>query len=190
MVQNNDIIGFDNFQRIQDRKSYFLGDPNSERALTRLAINDTLRKQYVNELEVRITPNATQVKRLEAAVNSEIHEDPVDRFLKSRLTNGCICGSDNVGIKNRYYYVFHFIKQRDPSQEPDSSYERSLMTGRVCRHRSQRQFYLEQAKSIIRFREEQPEFARRVLGIDAASQELGCRPEAVSYTHLTLPTKA
>lgn len=186
MVQNNDIIGFDNFQRIQDRKSYFLGDPNSERALTRLAINDTLRKQYVNELEVRITPNATQVKRLEAAVNSEIHEDPVDRFLKSRLTNGCICGSDNVGIKNRYYYVFHFIKQRDLSQEPDSSYERSLMTGRVCRHRSQRQFYLEQAKSIIRFREEQPEFARRVLGIDAASQELGCRPEVFGTVYRLL----
>lgn len=186
MVQNNDNIGFDNFQRIQNRKNYFLGDLKSERALTRLSINDTLKKHYVNELEVRITPNAAQVKRLEAAVNSESREDPVNRFLKKHVKNEFILKSDRIEVSNRYYYVFHFIKQRDPLQEQDSSYERSLKIGRICRHSRQRQFYLEQAKSIIQFREEQPELAGRVLGIDAASQELGCRPEVFGTVYRLL----
>ena len=133
MVQNNDLIGFDNFQKIQKRKAYFLGDPKSERELARLAINETLKKPYVNELEVRITPDGEQVKRLEKAANSEMWVDPVEQYLQTRRkSNGD--GSDDSDLKKRFYYVFHFLKQSDPRLEPDASYDRAMKTSSICRH--------------------------------------------------------
>lgn len=184
MVQNNDYMGFDNFQRIERRKAYFLKDVESERVLTRLTINDTLRKPFVKEMEVRISPFVEQVKRLESAVNLDCNDDSVEQFLKRR--NGCTGTRENEDLRNRYYYVFHFLKRRDLRQEADASYERSERTGRICRHEKQRRVFFEQAKDIIRFREEQPLLARRVLGIDAASRELGCRPEVFGRVYRML----
>lgn len=161
MVQNDEFIGFDHFQQIERRKAFFLGDYRSERSLTRLLINETLKKRYILELEVRITPNADQLRRLERAVNAEADE-------------------------NRYYYVFHFLKQNDPSVEGDASYNRSLKSGRICRHDDLRRKVMQQAKEIIRLREHQPLLARRVFGIDAASQEIGCRPEVFGTVYRLL----
>lgn len=182
MVQNNDYMGFDNFQRIERRKAYFLKERESEYQLTRLAINDTLRKPYVKELEVRISPSASQVKRVEATVADESGQDPVARFLANRQANT----AKKEELQNRYYYVFHFLKKRDVRQEPDAAYERSRKTGLICRHDIQRRAYLQQAEEIIIFREKQPELARRVLGIDAASRELGCRPEVFGRVYRML----
>lgn len=187
MVQNNNLIGFDNFHKIQKRKAFFLGDPESERALARLAINETLRKEYVYELEVRISPDGEQVKRLEAAVNSEMPVDSVDQFLQMQKF---FCygenKSDKDDLRKRFYYVFHFLKKKDPRLEPDASYERALQTGLICRHDQQRLFFMDQAKEIIRFRETEPHLAGRVLGIDAASAELGCRPEVFGTVYRLL----
>lgn len=184
MVQNNDYMGFDNFQKIEKRKNYFLKERESERVLTRLAINDTLRKPYVKELEVRISPIIDQIKRIETAVHTETGKDSVDRFLTRGSSNPETLEKEN--LRNRYYYVFHFLKKRDHRQEVDASYERSKQTGRICRHEKQRRTYLEQAKDIIHFRENQPHIARYVLGIDAASRELGCRPEVFGRVYRML----
>lgn len=172
MVQIGDIIGFDNFQNIERRKAYFLDDASSERALIRLTVNDALKKDYLQELEVRISPDIDQISKLESYVCGGVHQDPVDEFFSNRSGR-----QQCLEVKDRYYYVFHFLKKRDPSLEPDASYERSLKTKRICRHQDTRQKFLNQAQDIIRFRTNQPKLARRVLGIDAASREIGCRPE-------------
>ncbi len=162
LVQTNDIIGFDNFQTIHRRKSYFLGkDGLSNTYLARLAINETLKKPYIKELEVRIHPIPDQIQQLEHIIMSE--ETPKD-------------GKD---IRERYYYVFHFLKQKDSlfqetqaiGNSPHTSYNIS------CRHDNLRKRISVQAREIIKFRTTKPHLARRVLGIDAASQEIGCRPE-------------
>lgn len=184
MVQNNDYMGFDNFQAIEKRKAFFLKERESERQLTRLTINDTLRKPYVKELEVRISPSEDQLKRVEAAVCTESNNDSVVQFLAKRNRN--VDNPKTAELRDRYYYVFHFLKKRDPSQEADASFNRSKKTGRICRHAEQRSAYLKQAKDIIRFREKQPSLARRVLGIDAASRELGCRPEVFGRVYRML----
>lgn len=183
MVQNNKYMGFDNFQTIERRKASFVQDRESERALTKLAINDALRKPYVNEMEVRISPVVDQVKRIDAMVHSKSGEDAVDRFLAKRNPQKC---SQEKDLRNKYHYVFHFLKRRDPSQEADASYRRSEVTGQICRHELQRNTFLKQANEIIRFREEEPEIARRVMGIDAASRELGCRPEVFGSVYRML----
>lgn len=184
MVQNNNYIGFDNFQRIQGRKGYFLRDYDSERALMRLAINAILEKDYIEELEVRISPDIAQIKRLDAAVNSRNWLDPVEEFCEQRGKYSVL--SDDEDLRKRYYYVFCFAKRRDPRQEADASYERSEKTGRICRNDEQRKLFLKQAKMIIRFREDHPKLAQRVLGIDAASRELGCRPEVFGTVYRLL----
>ena len=178
LVQNNDIIGFDNFQQVERRKAYFLNDPESERTLVRLAINETLKNDYINDLEVRVSPDTRQIRKLESIVNSKRYKDSVGAFLDRRSTDTKDIGSsDQTDLKKRFYYVFHFLKRRDFRLEPDAAYERSLQTGRICRHAEQRRIFMEQAREIVRFREDFPQLAQRVLGIDAASRELGCRPE-------------
>jgi hypothetical protein len=174
MVQNNDFMGFDNFQRIERRKAYFLDDPYSERALIRLAINESLKKDYLKEMEVRISPEPNQIKRLEKYINSSQRADPVDEFLSRRAGDG-----ERVDLRQRYYYVFHFLKRTDSLNTKDPSYQRSIKTRRICRHMELRQKFLNEAKEIISFREDSPNYAKRVLGIDAASKEIGCRPEVL-----------
>lgn len=190
LVHVNDNMGFDNFQRIERRKSYFLGDYESNRKLTRLAVNETLHKSSVCDLEVRIGPYTELVKDLEGYVLSGEKESRVDRFLKLRAhrTQKNLENRDKADdLQKQFYYVFHFLKRRDPSEGPDA-YENiaGLKTGRFCRHLAQRNSYMKQAKEIIRFREEKPELACRVLGIDAASQELGCRPEVFASVYRLL----
>ena len=185
MVQTNDYIGFDNFQTIQDRKDYFLGDHNSEKHLTRLAISETLRKKHIKELEVRITPRVTQIQRLDDAVSPESRMSSVDRFLAKRFPAQYGQHSSGDDIKNRYYYVFHFIKQPDLFPE-DASILPCRNTREVCRHDTFRRKILTQAKQIMRFREQKPLLAKRVLGIDAASKEIGCRPEVFGTVYRLL----
>lgn len=185
MVQTNDYIGFDNFQTIQDRKDYFLGDHNSEKYLTRLAISETLRKKHIQELEVRISPRVDQIARLDNAVSAESRMSSVDRFFSKHASAQHVQSSSGDDIKARYYYVFHFIKQPDPFPEDVSNVPRRN-TREVCRHNTFRRKILMQARQIMRFREQKPLLAKRVLGIDAASKEIGCRPEVFGTVYRLL----
>lgn len=192
LVQTNENIGFDNFQRIERRKSYFLRmkDREANRVLTRLTINESLRKKSMQELEIRLSPDARLVGELDEYVQSNGQGNSVDRYLAALVAKKEIRSLETAprdSLKNRYYYVFHFLKRRDPSQELDE-YEAvdNLKTGLICRHLAQRQNYMKQAKAIIRFREENPELACRVLGIDSASREIGCRPEVFGSVYRLL----
>lgn len=188
MVQINDYIGFDNFQQIERRKAFFLADRKSERALTRLAVNDSLKKDYVRELEVRIKPDEEQLRRLEAAINSDSTEDPVAQYLaRQAAARGWPAYlRQEEELAKRYYYVFHFLKRRDPDSEAGTEQKHSAVCARVCRHNELRRQIMEQAKTIIRFRERNPGLAKRVLGIDAASWELRCRPEVFGSVYRLL----
>ncbi len=192
LVQTNENIGFENFQRIERRKSSFLRmkDREENRVLTRLTINESLRKEFMKELEVRLSPDERLIGELDGYVQSNGQDDNVDRYLAASAARTGALSSDTSSEKNlkdRYYYVFHFLKRRDPSQEADE-YDAvdNLKSGLICRHSAQRQNYMKQAKMIIHFREENPELAKRVLGIDSASREIGCRPEVFSSVYRLL----
>lgn len=164
MVQNNDLIGFDNFQRIQRRKNLFAGDPTSDKYLVRLAVNEPLRKKYIKELEVRITPDVNQLKRLEQIVNDE--------------------DEDNLSLNDRLYYVFHFTKKEERTEldkERNNSQKRMFY-----RQEKLRKKLMKETRRIIDFRENEPQVAKRVRGIDAASQEIGCRPEVFATVYRRL----
>lgn len=81
-------------------------------------------------------------------------------------------------LRKKFFYVFHFIKKADDETD------RGFCCG--CRHSRLREEIRQKAQALIRFRKDCPRTAARVLGIDAAGQELGCRPEVFAPAFRTL----
>ena len=81
-------------------------------------------------------------------------------------------------LKDRYYYVYHFIKEPDSALQQTSRFDLSqeYLAPYILEYRHYRKRYdiWKQALEIIKFREWYPSSASRVRGIDACSQEIGC----------------
>ncbi len=160
LVQTNSNIGFDNFAKYQDRKEDFIEDTEFERYYLKLALQGTIINQNISYLEARISPKDTAekdrnyIKKIEGIFKNESE------------------------LKERFFYVFHFIKEKDE--------EDSLHSDIICRHYSKRMSLRKQAIAIARFRERYPKEAVRLRGIDACAKEIGCRPEvfAQAYRYL------
>lgn len=156
-VQTNENIGFDNFEKYQDRKEDFIEDTPFEKPYLQLSIKGTLENENIHFLEARITPkknakkNAEYIKRLDREIDAK------DRW------------------KENYFYVFHFIKEKDDLQLTGSNSH--------CRHFKKRQKLRKQAEAIMRLREEYPLTAMRLKGIDACAKEIGCRPEVFAQVY-------
>ncbi|MCD7882744.1 MAG: hypothetical protein LUI87_03410 [Lachnospiraceae bacterium] len=147
MIQSNERIGFKNFQNYDRRKKLFLVSANDKQRILKLAIEDTLSNRWLKNLEIRIVPRDSAT------------EDRDDIRL-----------IDNVIDDKRYYFVYHFVKSEDSElKRAKDSY--------TCRNYRKRQQVRRQAESIVELREKFPNEGKRVLGIDACSSEIGCRPE-------------
>lgn len=157
LVQTNSNIGFDNFEQYQDRKEDFIENTPFEAPYVEMALKGTLENQNILALEARITPKNT------AAANRDY----------IRKVDGILC--NDAELKKRYFYVLHFIKERD--------YTQGLGNDIYCRHYEKRKKLRRQALAVARFRVQYPKEARRVRGIDACSKEIGCRPEVFSQTY-------
>lgn len=148
MVQSNNKVGFVNFEKYQDRKKDLLDAKIFNNEMVRRAVRDCLLSGNVCSLELRITPGAT-----------------IEKNKKK------ICELDQIigEPKDKYFYTVHFIKEADDEVQNEDIIN--------CRNYSCRKKAKKQANALIGFREQYPEIASRILGIDAASNEIGCRPE-------------
>ena len=155
IIQTNDNIGFENFAVYSRRKSGFLYKKNVLKSMIENAVFTD--KKNMKSLEIRVTPGKTAYEN--AAMISEYSK---------------IIGTSH-GRKPMshewFYFVFHFTKQPDTLPDKDSYF------GESCRHYRKRISLEKQAAQLISFRNQYPELARKVRGIDACSQEIGCRPE-------------
>lgn len=154
LVQSNERYGFRNFQIYDRRKNLFI-DRNDSGRILRLAIKDTLENEWIRNLEVRIVPRRTCRENVE--------------YIRMIDRQG---GMEEKEELDRYYYVYHFTKQEDDIQ--------SLRSNDICRHTRKRVEIRDQALAIAEMREKYPMEAKRVLGIDGCSKEIGCRPEVFS----------
>lgn len=163
MLQVDQKVGFDHFQKLQSRKSYFITDKKFVQLIMHLAVWTPLKQRpHLQELEARIAPRASA---------EQIYRDIAD------LENASQEESAEVEeLKQRYYYVLHFTKEEDKCPV-DTKAEFTF----DCRHAQYRLKLERQAKAIMVFREQYTEVAKRVLGIDACSQEIGCRPENFAF---------
>lgn len=70
----------------------------------------------------------------------------------------------------KFFYCVHFIKKPDNITFKEDDFIE-------CRHSALRQRIHRQAVALLDLRKYAPETAARILAIDAASSEIGCRPE-------------
>lgn len=151
LLQCNDKIGFENFQAYQRRKNWFTTS-YTKGELAGIAVNDAFQASNLKSLELRIMPEKC------SADNVHIIERYDHEILK-----------DYKGKKVKYYYVFHFRKQRDTSIIKDCN--------PAYRHEKYRRELKRHTNAILQMREHNYEKGRRLLGVDACSGEDGCRPE-------------
>lgn len=158
MIQVNNNVGFHNFLLYQDRKESFIDTARSdkfEEVYLRMAVRDTILNQHIKKLEARITPKKTMEEMYRSIKK-------YDHFIMGE--------EDADGLRDRFFYVCHFIK------EADRDIGKSFYEDR-CRHYRKRQEIREQAEALLEFRRQAGDFAERLRGIDASSEEIGCRPE-------------
>lgn len=153
LIQTNDVVGFDNFNSYEIRKTLFIDNyPVYERLVAPLAIGQYFYKGLDRYVEPRIAPKDS-VRNLLKAI------DELDRDLKRM----------SLADKDRdYRYILHFIKQRDTcfaKSEPMNP-----------RHHELRQHIRRQAYAIYGLCKHS-RFSNRVAGIDAANSEINARPE-------------
>ncbi len=163
LLQNNDKIGFQNFQIYQKRKDWFT-TAFSEEELAQIAVKGAFHKQCLKSLELRLMPADSDVKNI-------------------HMLRLCDKAIGQLNFKSRkkadrkYYYVFHFGKKKD------SVYKGGEMR---CRHKAFRGKLKRQSNAIMSMREKNPRVGERLKGIDACSSEDGCRPEVFAVAFRTL----
>lgn len=151
LLQTNRKVGFENFSIISHRKNVYA----DYQTMAKLAICGSMENENIKKFEVRFSP-AESVEKLVANMMKLEDFELADKKKKKAV-----------------YYVLHFAKSAD--ENPSENY----LWGRrkVYRHKRLRDKLERQAGAVERLRDEYPEYAARVLGIDACAQEIGCRPE-------------
>lgn len=162
MIQANGHVGFDNFLQYQNRKEYFIEDTSLEAIYLQMAVRDTILNQHIKKLEARITPKDT-VQKLRKSI---IKNDTI--ILDREKTK-----EDKEKLKNKFFYVCHFIKGKDPAFEENAN----EYLKREFRHYKKRSDVKKQAEAILNFRKKSGPYGDRIRGIDASSEEIVCRPE-------------
>ncbi len=150
IVQVNSEIGLHNFIVYERRKVSLLQNQNWKNLAVQIAIEKSLKESPIKSLEARISTGNTAKENME--------------YIK---------GLDDVinqktDLRDKYFYTMHFCKRPE---------EISTGYGLECRSMRFREAIEQQAMAIAVFREQYPDYASRLKGIDAASQEIDCRPE-------------
>ena len=149
LIQSNDYVGFANFQRYERRKRDLIDDRIFKDDDVKYAVRENLLNKNIVSLEIRIQP-----------------KDTTSDILHTIMYLDDIIGGD----KSKYFYTLHFLKRPDEPVKFDDELCQ-------CRHYKYRRDCLRKTDAIVGLREYFPKYAHRVYGIDAASQEIGCRPE-------------
>ncbi len=180
IVQVNNRVGFKNFSEYQDRKMKFLHkEPLLMQAVNYMAVKATEEGQKITQLEARIAPEKTltETRNSILSIDKDISQignglirDDVGEFLCRLKDKDRVQGKDYP-----CFYVIHAIKGIDKyGQRVLSKKAREILEIRDISKRIEAK---RMAWQLMFLRERRFDVARRVYGIDAASNEIGCRPE-------------
>jgi adenosine deaminase len=169
-IQSNEKTGFQNFKEYQDRKGVIIGDTPYESMAAKMAIQETIEENCLEKLEVRISPKSTPEALSDAIrwIDEKAYPKTKERkcdFLQSDYKK------DDFQNKARYFYVIHFLKGRE------MHWNEIIDDLPIYRERQKRKLYEQQAKALRNLRQRRLYGADRILGIDAASNEVNFRPE-------------
>ena len=152
MIQVNRQVGFYNFMEYQARKDVvFDSFPVYQAEAVRLSVNANQLEQAISRFEVRIAPKSTPHQMRSQILKTE-------DFIKA--------GGPQLADQ-RVFYVYHFIKFPDYGALSIAA-PRNHAVRRDCKSKAEALAYALQYDSVVN---------SRVVGIDAANLEIGCRPE-------------
>lgn len=156
LIQNNGRTGFANFAAYQDRKNQFFWCFREYAVeAQRLAVCAEMKENHISSLEARIMPEESARK-----LRNVIEEiDNAVCFVEKELP---------------YYFVIHFPKKRFSEAEFTVKHGGSLM---VPRNNPLRKRVKVMAKAVAGYIQSYENGSQRIWGIDACSNEIGCRPE-------------
>lgn len=151
IIQHNKVKGFANFKTFDANKDIFVEHSRNktlQSLIPKLALESYKQDTNINYLEYRIAPKST------ASAN------------RAKLNGLGKLIDDNDSV----WCVFHFIKH--PDQE--RFFEDKVENRYYCRNYYSRKDYSVQARALEILLKR---FDNRIVGIDAANSEFGCRPE-------------
>lgn len=172
IIQVNGRVGFQNFARYQDRKELFWGKcPGYWDESIRLGINASLERGYIRSLEARLCPANTLSKQF-----TKIREnDESYGFAET----GSLPKSPqlNVIADSPLFYVLHFPKNTHEISDNFRNSSKDVCSLIYPRNSTVRRMTEIQARQIAKALSTSSYLRKRIRGIDACSNEIGCRPE-------------
>lgn len=177
LIQLNRQTGFANFSAYEKRK-YSLWSDRTEfwNEAYRTALNAPLNSGYVRSVEARLSPSASidqMVRTLYAADSAKLFFDEPQNIFgwqKARAMENRAAGESS-------FYVWHFPKQKD--SRLDKPNEDLLF----CRSHDLRKKAKAEAVTLLDALSLCDYFRQRTRGVDACSNEIGCRPEVFANTY-------
>ena len=160
IIQHNNVKGFANFKIFDKNKEIFIEHSRNkvfQTLVQELAIESYQQNKHINYYELRIAPKDTA-----SAMRAKLNE-----------LSACL------GNKGKPKCVFHFIKRPDQEHCFNDWFENSY----YCRNYYGRMTFKRQSLALellMRGTED------RVVGIDAANSEFGCRPEVFAEIYRRL----
>ena len=164
LIQLNQRKGFRNFSDYQDRKGHLWSRMKEYQAEAyRLSVRSAT-EEYVRSLELRVGPgetskeNVAYINRLDKNINFQIvckNEDE-KKFCEDK----------------GYFYVIHFIKSQEKLLDAATDSFKIMPKNQKVRRKVEKQ-----AKALAKAFSSSSYICERIRGIDAASHEIGCRPE-------------
>ena len=172
LVQINEVLGFRNFARHQDRKDLMYDKlPEYEAEALRLSVAAPILENNVEILEARISPKTTagairnNIKKFDRNIDFALYGKEWNRMEKPRFEY-----DNNRKRKAKYFYVTHFIKHTIWEDNYSEFTYKIHPRNYTVRKTIKRQAYA--LKELLR-KSKTP----RIFGIDACTHEIGCRPE-------------
>lgn len=164
-IQSNKELGFKNFSDYQSRKLLFVNSTEYFDEAIRLALNMPLETQNLVSFEARIMPqkSADKLKRNILSI------DNVYTFSKKEVQTEKETKSSMLEDDRKYHYVIHYPKTK---YEIESSNNRPLSRNNKCRQKNRK--YTEALVDALKY---DAYLRKAIRGIDACSNEIGCRPE-------------
>lgn len=151
-IQNNRLIGFKNFQLYQDRKDAYLTPAETSIGML-YAVQSALGKENQHYLEARVSP-----KTLPVVMNMDFSRSVLtkDKYLKNNYSHNLT-------------WIVHFIKR---------SY-----TEKIRYEGTRKDTYAQVNELLMQLRRQsnKDDKEAKLVGIDAAGNELASRPEAFGY---------
>lgn len=155
IVQNNENVGFENFNIYTRRKNNFIDTQNEIELMVKHAVISSFKHGNIKSLEIRVAPKDTYIE---------------DAMMIKAYDSVILNGDKKLTI-DKFFYVMHFSKKQDRNFKDEQIYDL------ICRDYALRKRIKVRAYAIKLLRERMPEQGKRLRGIDACAQEIGCRPE-------------